>query len=132
MLGNNPKEIQFEVLKDIGIAYPEKDIKVFKNYQEFENFFKSYTNLVLDSIPKPNINFDKEVLIGVFLGQRPTSGYSININKVVIENKKIYVYANEVCPKKGQIVLMVITYPSIFIKIPKYDYPIELKLSKCE
>ncbi|MEO0143728.1 MAG: protease complex subunit PrcB family protein [candidate division WOR-3 bacterium] len=131
-LGSNPKEIQFEHIKNFGIVYPEKGIKIFKSYSEFENFFKSNTNIITDSIPKIDVNFNKEILIGVFLGQRPTSGYSISVEKVLLENKKIVVYANEICPKKDQMVLMVITYPSVFIKIPKYEYPVELKLSPCK
>lgn len=132
-LGNNPKEIQFEYIKNLGFFYPEKGVKVFKSYLEFEEFYKSNSNFLLDSIelPKINVDFNKEILIGIFLGQRPTSGYSINLEKVLLENKKIVIYAKEICPKKDQIVLMVITYPSVFIKIPKYDYPIELKLSTC-
>jgi hypothetical protein len=131
-LGNNPKDIPFEIIKNFQLAYQDEGIKVFKNYNEFEKFYKSQTNLISDSIPKLNVNFENELLIGVFLGQRPTSGYSINVDRVVLENKKILVQASEICPKKDQIVLMVITYPSIFIKIPKYDYPIELKLNKCQ
>jgi hypothetical protein len=131
-LGNNPKDIPFEIIKNFQLAYQNEGIKVFKNYNEFEKFYKSQTNLISDSIPKLNVNFENELLIGVFLGQRPTSGYSINVDRVVLESKKILVQASEICPKKDQIVLMVITYPSIFIKIPKYDYPIELKLNKCQ
>jgi len=131
-LGNNPKEIQFEIIKNFQLAYQNEGVKVFKNYSEFEKFYKSQTNLISDSVPKLNVNFENELLIGIFLGERPTSGYSINVDKVILENKKILVQASEICPKKDQIVLMVITYPSIFIKIPKYDYPIELKLNKCQ
>jgi len=131
-LGNNPKDIPFEIIKNFQLAYQNEGIKVFKNYNEFEKFYKSQTSLISDSIPKLNVNFENELLIGIFLGQRPTSGYSINVDRVVLENKKILVQASEICPKKDQIVLMVITYPSIFIKIPKYDYPIELKLNKCQ
>ncbi len=131
-LGNNPKEIKFEIIKNFQLVYQDEGIKIFKNYNEFEKFYKSQTNLISDSIPKLNVNFENELLIGVFLGQRPTSGYSINVDKVILENKKIWVYASEICPKKDQAVLMVITYPSVFIKIPKYNYPIELKLNKCQ
>ena len=131
-LGNNPKEIKFEIIKNFQLAYQDEWIKVFNIYNDFEKFYKSYTNLISDSLPKLNVNFENELLIGVFLGQRPSRGYSINVDKVVLENKKILVQASEICPKKDQIVLMVITYPSIFIKIPKYDYPIELKLNKCQ
>ncbi len=130
-LGNNPKEISFEYLKNLGLAYPRQDIKVFRSYLEFEQFYKLNTNIVSDSIPKPNVDFQKELLIGVFLGKRPTSGYSISVEKVLLEKNQIVVYANEICPKKDQMVLMVITYPSVFIKIPKFDHPIVLKLNKC-
>lgn len=130
-MGNSPKEIQYEIVENIGIAYQNQGIKIFKSYEEYENFYREHTNIISDELPKLNIDFKKEILIGIFLGQRPTSGYGIYITKVTIENKKIIIYANEVCPKKDQIVLMVITYPSVFIKIPKYDYPVELKLNKC-
>ncbi|MCX7947584.1 MAG: protease complex subunit PrcB family protein [candidate division WOR-3 bacterium] len=130
-MGNSPKEIHYEIVENISLGYQNEGIKIFKSYKEYENFYREHTNIISDEIPKLTIDFNKEILIGIFLGQRPTSGYSINITKVLLENKKINIYANEECPKKDQIVLMVITYPSVFIKIPKYDYPIQLKLNKC-
>ncbi len=131
-LGNSPKEVSFEYLKNLGLVYPKQDIKVFSSYSEFEQFYKLNTNIVSDSIPKPDVDFQKELLIGIFLGQRPTSGYSINVEKVLLEKNQIVVYANEICPKRNQMVLMVITYPSVFIKIPKFNHPVVLKLNKCK
>jgi hypothetical protein len=65
-LGNNPKDIPFEIIKNFQLAYQDEGIKVFKNYNEFEKFYKSQTNLISDSIPKLNVNFENELLIGVF------------------------------------------------------------------
>lgn len=41
----------------------------------------------LDFSPEPpEINFDKDIVVGVFLGEKPTTGYWVKLDSIFIEN----------------------------------------------
>jgi hypothetical protein len=134
MFGKNPQEIPFEVVNIAGFAITQKSLQVFNSLEDFEKFYISNSNIANPDKNnlKIDVDFNKETLIAISLGMRPTSGYSINVNKVLKEKGKILIQASEICPKKNQIVLMVITYPSILIKIPKNEGQFELDLKTCK
>lgn len=64
------------------------------------------------------IDFNKNTLIVIFMGEMPTSGYSIEIDVVSEEENYINLYYKEITPGKDCIVNQVITYPYKAIKIP--------------
>jgi hypothetical protein len=83
----------------------------------------SYSN-ILEEAP--------ENTVLVFLGQRPTGGYSVKVREVKTDGKKIYIIAREECPKPDAMVVQVITTPFVAIKLDfKEKLPLELKLEGC-
>ncbi len=79
-------------------------IKVFGNNFKENNF--------------QNIDFDREMLIGIFLGRQSSGGIKINIDKINEKDKEITVrYHIESSP----IATLVMTAPYIIIKIPRTD-----------
>ncbi|MEO0209478.1 MAG: protease complex subunit PrcB family protein [candidate division WOR-3 bacterium] len=69
------------------------------------------------------VDFNKEMLIGVSLGKKSNAGYDVTIEKVILKDSVIYVFYKE--SFYDGLASQVIVYPSSFIKIPKYDYPVE-------
>ncbi len=69
----------------------------------------------------------------VFLGRRPTGGFSVEVEEVKTDGKRLSVVAREVCPEPGQPVIMVITSPFVAIKVdvPK-PMPVDLKVKGCK
>ncbi len=84
----------------------------------------SYSNL-LDEAP--------ENTVLIFLGQRPTGGYSITVKEVKTDGKRIYILAKEECPKADAMVIQVITTPFVAIRLDiKEKLPLDLKLEGCK
>lgn len=77
------------------------------------------------TVPLPEVDFSKELVIVTAMGQRPTGGYSIQIAKVETAAGKVKVYVQRKSPAKGSMTIQVLTAPFEFVAIPKTDLPVE-------
>jgi hypothetical protein len=78
----------------------------------------------VDPLPeKPTVDFDRQYVIAAFMGQRPSSGYRIEISSVVKQGGTLKVYVtNYETPG----MLTVITSPFYLARIPRGNYRIEV------
>ena len=65
------------------------------------------------------IDFSKEMAVGVFLGSKPTAGYSVSIVSALEEGGALRVRYRETPPPADAITAQVITYPYQIVAIPK-------------
>lgn len=67
----------------------------------------------------PQVDFEQEVLIGVFLGECSTGGYHVRIDRVNKQRGQLIVHTRIQRPGPKDMVIMVITYPGHVVSIPK-------------
>jgi hypothetical protein len=67
--------------------------------------------------PIPAVDFSSETAVALALGQRPTGGYQIRVERVSREGSTLLVQASELVPCAGP---TVITYPLTVIAVPKF------------
>ena len=60
------------------------------------------------------------------MGEKPTAGYSIEIQKVKIKGNNASIYVSEKVPGKDEMVDDVITYPFVQVKFNHLPYIIEI------
>ncbi|WP_306350196.1 protease complex subunit PrcB family protein [Flavobacterium sp. '19STA2R22 D10 B1'] len=65
----------------------------------------------------PKIDFNKEKVVALFLGQKNSGGYAIGIKSVVEKKGKIYVTVKKTSPKEGEMSTMAMTNPFCIAKI---------------
>ncbi|QYJ67654.1 protease complex subunit PrcB family protein [Flavobacterium litorale] len=90
-----------------------------RNQQELEQLYKQ-----LNVADVPEVDFTKNNVIAVFLGQKRNGGYSVTIKKVVFDGddtSKVIVLAKATEPKKDQAVTMALTSPYCVAIIPKTE-----------
>lgn len=87
---------------------------------------ESFTNLISELNISPseyeillNINFEQTNLVVLFLGEKPTGGYDIDVQKVAFLEKSIEIYSKISEPNKDAITTSVITSPFVMITVPK-------------
>jgi hypothetical protein len=68
--------------------------------------------------PIPTIDFAKRMLVGVFLGTRPTSGFSVQIVEVRDEQGVLVVRYSEHRPSPRAMVRQVLTAPFVIVSVP--------------
>ena len=71
--------------------------------------------------PKPSIDFSKEMVVGLFMGSRPTAGFSTAVVSTTAGNGALIVRYTETFPPPGGVTAQVLTFPYHLVAIPKTD-----------
>jgi hypothetical protein len=69
----------------------------------------------------PAVDFTRSMVVGVFLGSRPTGGHSVEITRVDREGSDLVVTYRERQPGSADIVTQVITMPYELVTIDRFD-----------
>ena len=69
------------------------------------------------------VDWDKELLIGVFSGAKPTGGYAISILKLELHEQSLIVHFSEQTPKPGDFVSQALTYSGQWIVAQRREFP---------
>jgi len=138
------KELPFSVIElgNITIKDPghyvinsreELDQLLNKSMFSFKGTIESNNNLKLAASSEtviPEVDFEKYTIIAVFMGELPTSGYSINIDKIIEEKMGVKVFLTETMPGKDCQVNQVFTYPYQVVKVPKISKIVDFIYNK--
>ncbi len=81
-----------------------------------------------DAGKRPSIDFNRDMVIAVFRGQRPTAGYGVRITDVRQTPDELQVHVRERRPDTGAVLAQVQTYPYVMIRLPKKDLPVRFTL----
>lgn len=96
---------------------------VLESQEKMDTYFTKHEN-TCSVASDPNIDFSKNLLVGIFAGAKPTSGYAIKITSMVENSCQITINFFEKAPLAGENITQAPTYPSDFILIPKTSKPI--------
>jgi len=80
--------------------------------------------------PLPAVDFSREMLVGVFLGVRNTTGYGVEIVRAVGNGGVMTVQYVEASPGRDAITAQVLTAPYHLAAMPKHDG--EVRFQKVE
>jgi len=73
---------------------------------------------------RPAVDFTRSMIVGVFLGFRPTGGHSVEITRIDREGADLVVTYRERRPDKSDIVTQVITMPYQLVTIERFAGPV--------
>ncbi len=74
-----------------------------------------------------NIDFEKEMVLAVYMGPQTSGGYSTTIEKAVELDDKVEVYIRERTPEPDSMNTMAITTPYHAVKTERVDKKVEFK-----
>jgi hypothetical protein len=69
---------------------------------------------------RPAVDFNREIVLAVFLGTRPSAGYSVEIVGAREEGGALVVTYRESRPQPGAVAAQVLTSPYHFVAVPKH------------
>ncbi len=69
---------------------------------------------------RPAVDFSRQMVIGAFMGSRPTAGFSIAIVSTIEANGVLTVRYREVMPPRNAITAQVITSPFDLVTVPTF------------
>jgi len=68
---------------------------------------------------RPTVDFAKDMIVGVFMGSRPSAGYNISIVSTFAKDGNVIVQYRESTPRPGTMAAQVLTFPYHLVAIPK-------------
>ncbi len=72
-----------------------------------------------DSAAAPDVDFSRAIVVGVFLGTRPTAGFSVRITAVTAKDGSAVVEYVEGRPRPGGMTAQVLTSPFHLVTVPR-------------
>jgi hypothetical protein len=89
------------------------------------DFLKTWKLVAGNQIPlptAPKIDFSKSRMVTVFLGQRPTGGYSIRYKSATLEGNVLNLVMETISPSPDRMVTQVITSPFVMLEIKNTQF----------
>ena len=77
--------------------------------------------------PVPSVDFAREMVVGVFLGSRPTAGFGVEIVRTVGSTSGVVVEYIETAPSRGVITALILTAPYHLAAVPTHDGQVTFK-----
>jgi VWFA-related protein len=90
---------------------------VAKSAADFEKLWREHA----PGRPTPAVDFAKNMVVAVFLGSRPSSGFGVEITGVQREGDALVVTWVERRPGRDQMSAQVITAPSTLVAVPRFE-----------
>ncbi len=91
-----------------------------------EQWLKLAEKKMAKAFGRKKIDWDKQMIVVVTAGSRPTGGYRMTINSLRVKNKKLHV-TYTVTPPRG-IATQAFTHPAIMALVERFDGPIEFQM----
>jgi len=111
-------QVHFETLVEDPIGgYVKEEIRVVNDYEGLLEVYGYVNRIRKPGFSIPNIDFSKETVVAIFMGEKTTGGFSIAAESVKEENGKLVVKIKETKPGSKDMVTMAINQPFCFVKI---------------
>jgi hypothetical protein len=72
----------------------------------------------------PPVDFERQMVLFVALGERRTGGYAIEIVRAEVVEGTLVVHVKETAPKPGAIATMALTAPLHAVAVPRSELPV--------
>ena len=98
-----------------GIREPLETL--IRSQTEWQSLWRRHTSTSTVPAPLPVVDFDKEIVAAVFLGEKPTGGYGVEISSAEVADRSLTVFVGETSPKPGAMVTQAINQPFHIVRI---------------
>ena len=103
----------------------DPDIRLIKNTREWSAFFNKHLNgRQLPPPVLPNVDFSDAVLLIVYAGVKPTTGYRVfaDEEKIKIKDGILEIVIDIQTPPPGRMQAQMLTAPCLILRIPSKGY----------
>jgi len=119
------QELEFEII-DYGFTswYSEETYLVARTSTQFAEIWRKHAGPDATELLTPEINFNEKIVLCAFLGQLPTTGYNIAVERIRVEDDQLHVEIVKSSPPEDLVLAQVLTFPYVFASIEKNDIDI--------
>lgn len=101
----------------------ERKFLVIKSEAEWKTLWQTHAQPAVPVKEVPRVDFDKEMVVAVFLGEKPTGGYKLEITGIDEDRGKgqLRIVLRESKPPVGSIAIQALTQPYQIVRVKKSD-----------
>jgi hypothetical protein len=78
----------------------------------------------------PDVDFARSTILAVFLGTRPTAGYSVEITSIETVKTELMVTWRELPPPPGALTAQMLTSPFVIVRVDAHPGPVRFTRAK--
>ena len=108
-------------------GYVEPSKSVISTEEQWKEIWDKMFRYLLTQQELPKIDFDTEMILAAFMGERRTGGYEIRIKRIMKTDKEIVAYIEEREPDPESFRTMALTQPYHVVVIKKYSLPVRFR-----
>ena len=105
------------VLKDYRSGVRDPIEAVARNQTEWSALWKRHASIEPNPPPLPAIDFSKEIVVAVFLGEKPTGGHDVEIVSTERSDGTLLISFVEKSPRPGGMVTQAFTQPFHIVRV---------------
>lgn len=104
-----------------GSAIRTEQLTIVRDLEAWRALWDAHTATQLPRPELPAVNFDEEMVVAVFLGERTSGGYGVAIEACTPDGETVTVVARETAPAADSMQATVMTAPFAFVCVPRAD-----------
>ncbi len=117
------RELIWDVLDSGGQARPAEtpSFQLITSQTDLVSAWNRAYGTRLTLPPLPDVNFPQETVLAVFLETKPTGGYGLEVQDVILDGNDLYVDLLETQPAPGTITTQALTTPWLLVRVLRGD-----------
>ncbi|PCI35328.1 MAG: hypothetical protein COB60_03320 [Flavobacteriaceae bacterium] len=113
-------KVNFEqIIQETQGGFPIAKFLIIKEENTVLKIYNQINKIRKPGFEIPTIDFDKQMLIALFMGEKNTGGFSISVEHITESSEKMTVFVKESTPEG--MATMAITSPFCFVLLDKSD-----------
>ncbi|MCO5120836.1 MAG: hypothetical protein M9951_14545 [Burkholderiaceae bacterium] len=101
---------------------------VVRSGSEWARLWQDHEARMTASRPLPLVNFGRDIVVGVFLGQRPDRCHRVRIERVqLIDDSRLIVRYREIVARSDAACAPATSYPAAIARVPLTDLPVHFE-----
>lgn len=121
-----------EFLTGPNSAIMEQRLVVARDAAEWQTLWEAHTRTSIPTPEAPEVDFESDMVVAVFLGQRSSAGYGVAVESCVAADGKLDVVARETQPDPELMQATMMTAPFHWVIVPRAEGEPELRFASDE
>jgi hypothetical protein len=98
---------------------------VIRDHAEWQRLWRDHDSRVRPSRPLPIVDFGRDIVVAIFLGERPDRCHEVRVERVIIiDDSRIIVRYRELVSPVGAACAQGLSWPAVIVRIPFTDLPV--------
>jgi len=116
-----PREVPFEIVArgQQATGVDRAAFQLLRTSEELATAWGRAYGASLQPPPIPGADLERETLLAIFLGSKPTGGYGADVRGVTLEGGDLFVDLVESSPAPGAMVTQALTSPWLIVRVPR-------------